>query len=594
MIPEYELKHHSRDHKLSAYDKVREWLPEVLEDALPVLDTLSWAIPYDSFHRNDREKKEISPVMVEQKTLELYGHVLMAIEEDPFKLSHYNFSNETKQEIVDSLHRAGFNVSEEDFWDIIQVAKAVRDGVSPQKIEFTSHNFQFRYASLNCYDFERFIEEMKDLGECVGFRSVELICPRLVRIYLEAISEDNERYPGRHLPFDRIKGRSAWRYQCLRIMDEELCCSDEHITNEEMRRRIYKKAAELGIETKEISDSSFKQLYVILSDLINVEHRQGRRKLYNTKSVYEGGREGHLYQVMNGRQRLSAFAIDISVEEAHILRKEIGILRVKYFNDDRKYFSIRFPVITIIGDMEALAHEELDIKDKINKLYSTDLVTVNYKPVEMEHIKERTKEYIERRIPIAVDNGDSWILFRPVFIKEEGEKWVLIAKNIDTGSLRLFSPSELKDIFESKYEDFNIEWPEEKESFNVVGISPLLDGWPYDITLEVTKEGTAYIQAPGSLFETFKPKIEKKRDEYFYKDCNSYLVTFMAYVNADLLEQFFTLDRNARLIGIDPPEVMDLYRSYFSKRMNGKEWCPLNERGKVKVLKMPKNKANEE
>ena len=221
-------------------------------------------------------------------------------------------------------------------------------------------------------------------------------------------------------------------------------------------------------------------------------------------------------------------------------------------------------------------------------------MTVNYKPVEMEYIKERTKEDIERRIPIAVNNGDSWILFRPVFIKEEGEKWVLIAKNIDTGRLRLFNPSELKDIFESKYEDSDIEWHEEKESFNIVGISPLLDDRLYDITLEVTKEGTAYVQAPRSLFETLQPEIEKKRIEYFNKECKGDLVTFKAYINADLLEQFFTLDRNARLIGIDPPEVMELYLGYFAKRMNGKEWRPLDERGKVKVLKMPIGKANEE
>ncbi len=590
----------------AAIEKVAQWAhinysPDKNEDY-----PLGWSLPpelsrnrYACFKPSRLSKEpEQDRDKLKKLALKLYQTVMDVLGNDGFRVSGHNFSDKEKSDIITSLSAQGLNISEDDVYDIMEVTRAIRDYYHNLNTRPKTTPRQLRHASLNCYDYDRFKAEMKALAEIVGHRILERDCPKLVRITREAAEGENNAYPGRHLPF-KIRGekdRHAWRYQCLRWMDEILYTSDDFINNVEMVNLIRNKALENGIDvTNNISESSLKKLYSILSELINVEHTQERKEKYR-RSVYEPrgtNTAGHKYKIYKGDKKLSAFMVDISIPEASHLRREIGRLRAQYFDDNREYFAEKFPTIALLGYMEELPMMGDDNPRLLNHLTMTDLVTVNYKPSELPELKKKVKQAVELHMPIAVKKNDGWEMLSPISIKEDRVKWVLIAKSLDSNILRIITPDLLKHTFNT---DSSSSSEENSDLFanNIIGISPLIFDKPYQVTLELTKEGINDIHSNNSALSQIEYEVSTPvRTYYDQSTTDSRLVSFTIYLNDDFLNDLFRFDKTAKLISIEPAEVNDIYEEYFGKRM-GKQRIPLQDRApSMKTLKEPKKNLNE-
>ncbi len=302
MIPTYELRYNSVK---SAYDKVAGWLQET--DNLYYLqdeslnqrnEDLSLSLPPELLgglrssraRRNGKQEgPAINKELIELKTERLYDIVLEVVGGDRFRISpRGRFSQEEKSAIIGALSREGYKVEPNDFFDIIAVAEAVVNKGSIRMRSTTDTNETYRHASLNCYDYLRLKEEMNLLADTVGLRHIKMYCPTLIRIYEEAVRNEEDEYPGRHLPYNRIGGIRAGsdkRYQCLRMMDEILCSnsSDEYFTNEEMEAKIKELAKSRKIEFRQakewrgceecsFSESDISHLYDILKQLNSIDN----------------------------------------------------------------------------------------------------------------------------------------------------------------------------------------------------------------------------------------------------------------------------------------------------------------------------------
>lgn len=599
MLPEVEF------HKLSymsVLDKLTAWVSEPDNDE--EINLLGLCLPpelmgvgYSSQLFSDcsslrkNKKIELSQDELKEYSDKFYNIVLDAIKGDNRKLSNYKFESRELEAIVESLQKAGFKVSDKDSDDIIKVAKTIRNGKITAFKSLMNPDRQYRHASLNCYDYDRLKEEMERLADDIGYKNIDREAPTLSRIYVEAVKGEKELYPGRHLPFDKIKGRTAWRYQCLRIMDEILCTSDERMTNDRMRQEIIIKVEQYGIHRENdiiVTDSSLKKLYAILSELINVEHTWGKKIKYDS-NVYVDGRAGHLYKEFKDGRRLSAFAVDISGLEAWNLRKEIGMMRVKYFNDDIAYFRKKFPLLSMLGYLDNLLLDEENMNTDINNVSHTDFVTVNYRHAEYSDLKQKVEGTISMHLPIFVNIDSKVEKIIPVTIRENRGKWVLIAKNAVSLLPCIITSEQLSQSFDI---DSNYINDDDSSPFcdHIIGIAPLLKPELIDVTLEVTEEGLEDIFKKDSVFRRMKPKVEYKVSSYTgQKYIRGSRVSFSLYINEDFLRELFSLDCKAMLLTIMPDEVNEMYERYYEMQMGSKRQHPQDRPQSMKRLKKRKN-----
>lgn len=614
MIPRYDLTLYGAN---SAFKKVAEWLPTVSNYEN---QTLGLGLPNDfgcmaalsHARRTVTNHAKPDPEYLKEKTQELYNIVLKTLGGNEFRLPgrfYSNFPDSDKHSIITALQSAGFNVNENDFIDIIQIARTVRNNNGTPKRSSFNPDQEFRHASLNCYDYDRLKSEMKDLAEAVGYGALEENCSTLMKIVREAAEGEMENgkpkpYPGRHLPFNKIMGRSSWRYQCLRLMDEILCTSQYHLDYNEMVTEIRKKAKEYNISGKStkykgmvdidnipISETSLKKYYVNLSELINVEHTHGKKKKYN-RDVYEDGVRGHLYKKYKGDIRLRAFTVDISVQEAVHLREEIGVLRVKHFGDNKDYFAEHYPLVSMLGYMEELSLDD-DAANLVNQLTGTDIATVNYKPSEFLALKNKVQQIIDSKMPVGVKKGDDWELLIPLSIKEDKDKWVLLAKEPDSPTLRLITPDIILHTIPSEIDELiTYEW-NAPDTDRLIGIGKLLKEEPYQVTLELTDAGIEDINSKDSVFFPLKPRTDRMSLMSFGRYSRGTRASFKVYINEDFLSELFRLDKTAKLISVEPMEINELYERYYEMRM-GKKRIPLEDRPlSMKTLKEPKKGTKE-
>ena len=296
---------------LSAISKVQEWLqpwtnkdPNAREDRAQISPDLSETLFENEFQNRclgSRESRDNLCELNEKITL-LYRIVLEAYNGDESKLSEGRMRHSsgrdwnTFEHIIDALRRESFDVDIHDIGDIIGIACAVRDDYITLPLQQEDVELQFRHASLNCFDFERFKIEMERLREITRFGNTYTRRKCLMEIYRSAISNEDRAYPGRHLKFDKIDGTTSTRYKCLRILDEILCTSHRALSNDEIRNKVIKRAKILGIYSEtpqagkisdeDLTDTKLKKLFYLLSQLINVEFN-GKKKNSYKRVVFE-------------------------------------------------------------------------------------------------------------------------------------------------------------------------------------------------------------------------------------------------------------------------------------------------------------------
>ena len=156
-------------------------------------------------------------------------------------------------------------------------------------------------------------------------------------------------------------------YQILRMIDEILCSNvhDKFYTREELEAEIRELAKSkevqfrknnqwIDFENYSFTDAQFDKCFFILKQLISIEHTAGKTTAYE-REVFDtikerGSASGKFknkgairYKKQSNGKRLSAFTVDIAVQEINCLRKEIGTIRAQFFNDDRDRFASMFP-----------------------------------------------------------------------------------------------------------------------------------------------------------------------------------------------------------------------------------------------------------
>lgn len=574
MIPIYDLKHHSPN---SAYKKIAEWVDDSDSEELSV--NLGLSLPPDlgrsQYHQTVRclfKEPQSNHISVNRKHIaiekkaELFYQIVIDCLGGSAGALDLRKSPEQRKRIMVRLRENGFKVR--DFIDIIQVAKAVRDGKFAQ---------QSRHCSLNCYDMERLMDEFNRLN------ADESDCPVLTQIIREI--DLYAPYPGRHLPFNKLRGRTAWRYQCLRMMDEILCTSEDAMSNFDMRQQIEQKCRSYGVEYQAISDTALKKMYVILKDLIKVEHNGDVRHKYR-REVYVPGRQGHLYNTFDGNRRLSAFAVDIFADETFALKDEVTRLR-KRFHLSR----LEYPMICALGSIIDIVQKKDNLVTSINPVYNTDLVTVDFISSATPSLRSIAKKVIELNAPLGIYLHGNWRTVFPISIKNEGRQWAMFAKDIHSGAPLIISPDILvsslqhRALYNPPISSASLLSNQEFVKDPAIGVTPLLSDSLFDITLRLTRSGIEDVEKEKSPLRPLTPRT--KYYDAMYCDTTG-TVEFQAYINRSLLDEFLRLDRTGKLISIDTPEVNDIYEEFFKQTMGCERVAFEDRPTNCKRLRRPK------
>lgn len=600
MIPKLELSHYSR---YSAFKKVEEWLPQEFSSQVSILGE---CLPPEfgnvflqktqqrlASKNNDIEYQKT----LEEKTIRIYDIVSDILNGDKFKIStRYIFTEQQKSEILYVLQIEGYRVTKSDFYDIIRVAESVRDKKSTRQKIRLNDGEEFRHASLNCYDYERLKVEMNCLVSIIGMNNVMLYCRTLYNIFMESLNNENADYPGRHLPYNKIGGirpESVQRYQRLRMIDEILCANKENrfYSLDEMEAEIKKLSKSYGISIKDnqsISESQFGHLYNILKQLICIEHSSNSTKAYkrdvfetekrkDTSSHQLKNRGARRYKKLPDGKRLSAFTVDIALREIYHLREEIGMIRAKYFCDDRIKFASLFPLISTLGYTEEIAIGG-DIDDGLlTDIDQTDLKLVVYKSLKYAELKKKVKELISIRVPISIVKGNKRETVYPIAIKEDSDKWVLVAGSNRSKRPLLISPEELDQSFDVLPESF-CDGKSYKITDHFIGTKDFLLDKPLDIVIDLTEKGLQELENKNSPFRLLSPQIERLQNRYYgdYEKAGKVSMK-QVYVNEDFLHEVYQLDKTAKFISIKPESLRSIYEQYFEK-VAGKKWISLENR----------------
>lgn len=637
MLPKLTLSHSGMN---SAYKIVERWLPSTrkrsrketslrppIELGLCVPPGLRGGSPYaDRVHRiytvsdtlpKKREKTEEERRKTKEAARRIYDVVLEVLGSDKFKVStKYIFKPEEEAEIIRVLRDEGYEIEEHDFINVIRVAEAVRDDEGKRRIPSLKDGEQYRHASLNCYDYLHLKEEMTHLDAEIGMSKIQLYCPTLYTIYMEALGNENAVYPGRHLPFGKIAGvksSSAIRYQCLRLIDEILCTNkDDHfISHEEMNEKIRHLATKYGrqgykdnkggfvdFDKIDFSSSQLYHYYDILKQFISIEHSAGSATNYErdvfeairnvTKSKRFPNQGGRRYKKLPNGQRLSAFTVDISLEEGHRLRKEIGAIIAMFFDDDRGKFASMFPLISTLGYMEDILLNEDIYEDVIDEVSATDMRLIVYKFIKYAELKKNIRRAISMQLPIGIKKGNDWQIVYPIAIKEDSYKWALVARTEQSPRPILISAETLAQSYEMYSESFRIDPSDHKEA-RFIGLGEILLDEPQDVVLEVTPGGIKDLRsAKGkAVLQSLSPEIDNmnagswtihsyepaKRDT-----SKGGTVSFShVYVNEDLLREIYQLDKAGKMLSVSPECVRRLYEEYFEAQA-GQKWRHLEDR----------------
>lgn len=634
MMPLYEMVSAS---KREIREKVARWLPRPAEAVTEELDgglgDLGLSLPPElcggfrnvlkrrpapivkssasAAERNivDNNGDEISHAVLKDAVSKIYEIFLNVLEGDRFRISsRYDYSAEEKDKILDALRKEGFRIPESEFYEVVKVVETVKEKKISRGDFSLKDDMDSRHASLNCYDYEELKKEMYILESEIGIRRIEVNSPTLYRIFMEALNNEDSSYPGRHLRCDRIRvhnEKSAARYQCLRLIDEILCSNtkDYYFDLGEMEAAIKKLANSYGLRYREtikgpwrdfdtfsLTESEFGHLYNILKQLINVEHTSGNvrnceRDVFefirrNTPSDGKFKNPGaRRYMKMPDGRRLSAFAVDISVDELFRLRKEIGTIRAKFFSNNRERFESKFPLISILADSEDIIKSEV-LSDRFLRNLgekATDLRLAVYKSLKYSEIKKKVEKLMELRLPISIKKGNDWQTVFPVSIKESLDTWVLIGNMAKDNRAVLISPEEIYQTFEAQNDLLNKQESLRRE-YRFIGTGDFLLDEPLDITIELTDQGLETIENENSAFRGLSPRLKRRTRPVINQYHKAGIITLeQVYINEDFLYEVFRLDKTAKFVSIEPEAVHKLYVQFFEKT-TGMRWRHIDDR----------------
>ena len=502
-------------------------------------------------------------------------------------LSRRKFPEEEKKKLITYLSHKSFEFPIPTFEDIIKISKEQKKtGKEPDRSE------GFRHGALNNYDYERLKKETDLLKKRIGDDKLKASCPTLIRIIEETEATKDDPYPGRHLPFDKVTGRTAWRYQCLRIMDEKLYTTESGVSDLEMQQHIFSECEKLGIDlppeiqtqgclfNELMLENVLKKNYVILNELISVENTHGDKDKY-ARDSYEKGRRGHKYKKVttdpNRDERVTAFKVVFSYKEALALEKELGLLLQLSF--PASYFFIsEFPLLSAFVYPNTMRTEMRKRNETFIKGVShTDLFIINYYPFKQLPIIDKIDDAIRNNQLIKIGSGSRLEIYKPLRIRRGLNKWAVVAMDVNDLSLKQIHASRF-------YIDFSCIEPENlKEEYTpmeydnlIVGLSDFINNNPWNITITVTESGKENIVSKDSPLYELKLEVLPLHGKFYTKEKRAKL-KFNAYINEDLFKAFYKLDRNGYLIDITPNEVKHMYMDHYL-RQTGKEWCPYDKR----------------
>lgn len=529
----------------------------------------------------------------------LYGAVVEILKWKESRLEQDSFSDDEKKAIIKAAKDLDMNIVDNDFDKIIDIVKTIND--EPVK---------FRHASLNSQDYDILKDEFDKLKEQINERALAKLCPKLCQIVREAIQGEGKPYPGRHLPYADLTGKMAWRYQRLHILDEILCSADRRLTNQEIIEKIETKVKDkINVEGQKITPNSLSKDFLWLGCLAESDKSKRGRHVYDKEdsniSIYfpsESIAKGKFYNAKrkytpldNGKRRC-AFCVDISLTEAALLRQQIGRLREKHFRGNSETFAKKYPLIFQLGYINDIIDGIKDNRE-IENIDGTDLYLIDYvnnpeldksEQAKLLELKRKINIIINDPFPLPVKREDGWDYVIPKSIRykettakngkkleeeyENSWQWSLLARSITSPYPLLMIPAaELIPTFDIP--NLPVDMEEDSGQY-CIGTSRLLSDKPVDITLNIKyKSPFKMLNLPGndSVLHQLKPEKSHQDGERVWQ------MSFRAYLNDDLFEEIYKLDKEKMLETIEPEDVYNRYCSFYESKTRKKR-KPLSER----------------
>lgn len=293
--------------------------------------------------------------------------------ESPFV--RHRFPEIEKRNLIDHIRLNGFDLDHSHFRVIINICKKL----DSEAVD--DDTLSARPVSLNNSDYDRLVNEIGSLrmNALYGY-DIERFCPTLCRLINETEMTKDAPYPGRHLSFKKIKGirpSSLNRFQILLIMDEILYRRRSPINNVQMAweiKRRMPKYAVLGELEQKLS-----KYWVILSELICCSSDLEGSHNYLYAYIQRDGIVGHQYDrlplpVSRRKEKVSAFRMMITVEEATEIEAELKKFVSACFKGDSEGFTVSYPLLGVFANLSSIVK---DSSSRQNVSY-TDIKTVRY------------------------------------------------------------------------------------------------------------------------------------------------------------------------------------------------------------------------
>lgn len=495
---------------------------------------------------------------------------------DVFKgnLNH-NDNRNLMASMISKLETAGFKVEDQDPKDVMRIFQMY--------MEETIERITRRPASLNCYDYVRLKDEMRELGNLAGI-DIKRYCPTIMRLIAEVEEAEkiHPEYPIRNFPYDKVKSRSPWGYQCLRILDEILYRATKPLSTQEIKSEIRKKCEEYGIRCSEVNANSLKKYFMTLRNMIRVEYNGDFRKAYD-RDVFENAWHGHRYDTMiNGDKPVTAFKLCFTRSEAKKIQNEINhlfdvLVESKRVSDCNE-FADEYPLLAALANIDSFNPDSDQRHPQLmssNGKQNSSIYILNYLPSVAVKTKKKIDSAFKSQRPktISIVSGVKEGKYFLLALKEQGLAWAVLARDVHTGLLHLISPSELGNVFSIEDCDPQYYFLEPKEcEKGMVGLGDFCYGRERClISVGLTKSGYDVLSKSTHPLYSLKRRVFKTYEKPH--PCVG-VMEFDVYINDDLLEELYRLDKKRYLSDIysEDNKIKEAYLDYLRRMGHEKSY----------------------
>ena len=612
MVPEIELMRRKEELALKvAQRRELEILSE--DEVIPMPDLIPLSIPSKfmppeipvttcnfSYPKTTKKKRKLTSEEKEaqqrlknkkdsttgQESDEIEDEAIYAIIVDYFGkgdkvFSSRHFKEDDKLGLLERLFDEGFSFGPDMFKEVMRRGRKIRDRRAESGITFDMEP-NSRHVALNNFDYDRLMKEVDSVEDLIGSQQFTECCPTLSKIISEAEAHENDDYPGRHLPYNNLKGKSAGRYQCLCMLDEILHTAAPPISKNEIENRLGTLSKDKGIKDYTLpSDYALTANYQILSDLISVEFTGSTHKLYGREIYDFSSRNKRCYKKDENGERYTAFKIMLTLDETLQIENELSTLFEHYPQLRSRNPERKFPLLYMMSrltDKNSGLHQ--------NKLNRTDLVTIDYLPATLSELKKELKLACLNRTPIKISIDGKDEIYYPMNVRTENRDWGLFAIRATTGMPQQFKASVLENNVTILSTDYiqSRQW----EEACIIGLSELREDTPRVVTLVLKLNAENKLPFENHRNHPLKnfnlqlgnppSKTEKARP-----------VTFEVYLNDDFFNMLYDFDYTGNLVDIQPKEIREEYSSFF-RQLTGREWKSYDQRNSYKRLKPSRQK----